>query len=278
MSTADHSRTNATNDTSLTTGDESHTPVAVVVGAGRGIGRAVALRLADEGYAVVAAARSSDELDVLAAEFAAAAHAIDCHVLNIAEHAEVGDFIRTVVASHARIDVLVNSAGISYVAPVALADPERAQAVLDVNLTGAFLISRAVVRVMMRQHHGRIVHIGSISADIGAAYNAIYAASKAGVAGLVRSLALEVASLGITVNGVQPGTVHTELFEQTHGARAKIKGISLEEQVAVMESDNPQQRLVTPEDIAGAVAFLVGPDAASVNGQMLSVDGGRSIA
>jgi len=256
----------------------SASKIALVTGGSRGIGYAVCKRLSDDGYTIVAAARTMDELDALQAEFQALGREIVCHGFDISDAVAVEQLVSQTQAQFGRIDAVVNSAGISYVAPVALAKLDRCEAVLQVNLMGAFMISKAAVRVMTRQRHGRIVHIGSISGTIGAAYNAIYAASKAGVAGLVKSLALEVGSLGITVNAVQPGTVHTDLFEQTHGARAKIRGISLDEQKRIMEEDNPQKRLVMPEEIAAAVAYLVSDGAASVNGHLLSVDGGRSIA
>ncbi len=252
--------------------------VALVAGGGRGIGYAICERLAADGYIIVAAARTLDELDQLKTEFQSQGLTASCYEFDIADAQSVDNLLKQVMAEHGRIDVMVNSAGTSYVAPVALSNLEKCQAVIQVNLMGAFIISRAVVRIMIRQKHGRIVHIGSISGTIGAAYNAIYAASKAGVAGLVKSLALEVAPLGVTVNAVQPGTVHTELFEQTHGARAKLKGITLEEQKKEMEADNPINRLVQPSEIAGAVAYLVSDDAAAVNGHLLTVDGGRSVS
>jgi len=220
----------------------------------------------------------SSPLQRVLSEFEGNGITVSCYEFDIADAASVDAMVKAVMKEYGRIDVLVNSAGTSYVAPVALSNIEKCQAVVQVNLMGAFIISRAVVRIMIRQKYGRIVHIGSISGTIGAAYNAIYAASKGGVAGLVKSLALEVAPLGVTVNAVQPGTVHTELFEQTHGARAKVKGITLEEQKKEMEEDSPLNRLVQPSEIAGAVAYLVSEEAAAVNGHLLTVDGGRSIA
>lgn len=252
--------------------------VALVAGGGRGIGQAICQRLSTDGYHIVAAARTREELDRLESELRADGRSVDCHAFDIADAHSVDALVKQIIKESGRIDVMVNSAGTSYVAPIALANLEKCQQVIQVNLMGAYILSRAVLRVMIRQKSGRIVHIGSISGSIGAAYNAIYAASKAGVAGLVKSMALEVAPLGITVNAVQPGTVHTELFEQTHGARAKLKGITLEQQKAEMERDNPMHRLVSTHEIADAVAYLVGDGAASVNGHLLTVDGGRSIA
>lgn len=258
----------------------SSTPlrVALIAGGSGGIGYAVCHDLADAGYQIIAAARSGDELSDLAESFAIKGRVITCLNFDMANAESINRMVKTAHELHGQLDAVVNSAGISYIAPVALANLDRCQEVLQVNLMGAYTLSKAAVRIMTRQRHGRIVHIGSISGTIGAAYNAIYAASKAGVAGLVKSLALEVASLGITVNAVQPGTVHTRLFEQTHGARAKLKGISIEEQRMLMEADSPQKRLVTVEDISASVCFLLSDGAQSINGHLLNVDGGRSIS
>lgn len=257
---------------------EKTKPVALVTGGSRGIGYAICHDLSEAGYTIVAAARTSEELADLSNSFQTLGKEICCLQFDMADADSINKLVKTAHDTHGRLDVVVNSAGISYVAPVALANLERCEEVLQVNLMGAFTLSKAAVRIMTRQRSGRIVHIGSISGTIGAAYNAIYAASKAGVAGLVKSLALEVASLGITVNAVQPGTVHTSLFEQTHGARAKLKGISIDEQRTMMEEDNPQKRLVTVNDISAAVCFLVSDGAASINGHLLNVDGGRSVS
>ena len=252
--------------------------VALVVGGGRGIGRAVCERLAADGCTVAVAGRTLAALEAVRDGLRDAGHEATCHELDLADLASVEPAVKGVVTEHGRVDVLVNAAGISYVAPVALSNLDRCEEVLRVNLLGAFALSRAAVRPMIRQKAGRIVHVGSISGDVGAPYNAIYAASKAGLGGLVRSLALEVAALGITVNAVQPGTVRTELFEATHGARAKLKGITLEAQERAMEADSPQRRLVRPDEVAAAVSYLAGDGAAAVNGHLLDVDGGRSVA
>jgi len=252
--------------------------LALVVGGSRGIGLAISQKLSDEGYAIAIAARSLEARESAQSTFEKQGRSIACFELDISDALAVDKVLKQVHAEFGRLDVVVNAAGISYVAPVALANIERCQEVLQINLMGAFMLSRSAVRLMTRQRYGRIIHIGSIAGSIGASYNAIYAASKAGIGGLVKSLALEVASVGITVNAVQPGTVHTELFEQTHGARARLKGISLEEQKTRMEQDSPQKRLISPDEVAAAVAYLVSDSASGVNGHLLNVDGGRSVA
>ncbi len=256
--------------------DES-TKVALVTGGSRGVGLTICNQLNASGYQVIAASRSPIEARALSDANSNGKHNLKWLECDIADPTSIDNLFKRLKDEYGKIDAVVNSAGINYPAPVALANIERCQNVIQVNLMGAFLLSKAAVRVMTRQRYGRIVHIGSISGTIGRPNNAIYAASKAGVAGMVKSLALEVASLGITVNAVQPGTIHTELFEDTHGAQAKLKGISIEQQKSLIEQEYPQKRLVKSEEVAAAVAFLLSDGAASVTGHLLNVDGGRSI-
>ena len=250
--------------------------VALVVGAGRGIGRAVAERLAREGHVIIVAARSAAEVQVAAEAICRAGGRADARTLDITDPALTDRAVQDIREAHGGLDILVNSAGMSYIAPVPFADPARWREVLEVNLLGAFIISRAVVRRMVGAHWGRIVHIGSIAARLGAPYNAIYAASKAGVEALVRSLALEVAPAGVTVNAVAPGYVRTQLFAYTQGERAKLKGVPLEHHEEDLLAEMPTRRLVEPAEVAAAVAYLVSEEAGSVTGHVLNVDGGRT--
>lgn len=256
---------------------DSEQKVAFIAGGGRGIGRATCFKLAEQGYKLAVAARTESELEEVVDTITLQGGLVAPYAFDIADDKAVNAAVKDIVNQYGRIDVLVNSAGTSYIGPVVMSNIAKCEEVLRVNLLGAMIISKAVLRPMIRQRSGRIVHIGSISGQIGAPYNAIYAASKAGLAGLAKSIALEVAAMNITCNIVQPGTVRTELFNQTHGARAKIKGISLEEQEQDLINENPQKRLVIPDEIAAAVSYLISENAASVNGLQLTVDGGRSI-
>jgi 3-oxoacyl-[acyl-carrier protein] reductase len=250
--------------------------VALVTGGGRGIGRGIAERLAAEGHTVIVAARSEAEVEATAQAICATGGSAQGRVLDVTDAPAVEALVREIVTAHGRLEILVNSAGTSYIAPLVLADPDRARAVLETNLLGAWIVSQAVVRSMMAARWGRIIHVGSISAEVGAPFAAIYAASKGGVHALVRSLALELAHAGITVNVVSPGYVHTQLFDHTQGRRADLKGVSREQHEADLLAEVPTGRFVEASDVAAAVAYLASEEARSVTGQVLTVDGGRT--
>lgn len=250
--------------------------VCLVAGGTGDIGKTICSRLLDDGYTVVLAGQTADQVDDACADLEAPNAHLHGVVIDVRDEASCSSAVAEVMEKFGRLDCLVNCAGISYIAPLLLGKLEKWRDVLEVNTLGAFVVTRAVLRPMIKARFGRIIHIGSISAEVGAPYNAIYAASKAGVAGLVRSFALEVAAVGITVNAVQPGYVKTKLFAQTQGARARIKGVTIEEHEQDLIRDTPTRKLVTPKDVASAVACLVSDDSASITGQTINVDGGRT--
>jgi len=250
--------------------------VCLVVGGTGDIGLAICQQLVQSGFTVVVAGLTDEQTEAACEELLAEGASVDRVIVDVTDPASCKAAISTVADRHGRLDCLVNCAGVSYIAPILLGKIDEWRKVLEVNTLGAFSISQAALRPMVKQRYGRIVHIGSISSEVGAPYNAIYAASKAGIAGLVRSLALEVAAVGITVNAVQPGYVKTKLFAQTQGARAKIKGVSLEQQEEDLVRDTPTRRLVTPEDVASLVDYLANESSQSITGQMINVDGGRT--
>lgn len=247
----------------------------LVVGGTGDIGGAICEDLLAAGYRVIVSGITLEQATRSCKSFGNT-HATPIQ-LDVTDEESCATAVRMVVDEFGGLDCMVNCAGVSYISPVLLGKVADWRRVLEVNTLGAFTISKAVLRPMVRARYGRIVHIGSISADVGASYNAIYAASKAGVAGLVRSLALEVAANGITVNAVQPGYVKTKLFAETQGSRARIKGVTLDQHEKDLIADTPTRRLVTPGDVATLVSFLIDERSQSITGQCVNVDGGRSV-
>jgi 3-oxoacyl-[acyl-carrier protein] reductase len=236
--------------------------VAIVTGASRGIGRAIAARLAAQGAHVVAAARGENARAVADGITAEGGRA-DAVALDVTEPGAGEDIVRSTLERLGRIDILVNNAGIARDQLLLRMKREDWDAVLATNLTGAFALTQAVLKPMIRQRSGRIVCISSVVGQSGNAGQANYAASKAGVIGFAKAVALEVASRGITVNVVAPGLVETDMTRAiTDSARDE------------WASKIPLRRLGTPDDIASAVCFLASDEASYITGQVLAVNGG----
>jgi 3-oxoacyl-[acyl-carrier protein] reductase len=236
--------------------------VALVTGASRGIGRAIALRLAAQGATVIAGARGTNAQSV-ADEIVASGGRATAVALDITETASVEAAVAATLAAHQRVDILVNNAGITKDQLMLRMKRDDWDAVLNTNLTGAYTCVQAVLKTMVKQRAGRIINITSVVGQSGNAGQVNYAASKAGLIGLTKAQALEVASRGITVNAVAPGLIVTDM----------TKGISEgahEEWAAKI----PLKRLGTPDDIASAVTFLASDEASYITGQVLAVNGG----
>ena len=236
--------------------------IAIVTGASRGIGRGIAIRLAKQGAHVVAAARGDNARGTVD-EIVAAGGKAEHIALEITDGAAVEAAVAGVIQRHGRVDILVNNAGITKDQLMLRLKREDWDAVIQTNLTATFVLTQLVLKQMIRQRSGRIVSISSVVGQSGNAGQANYAASKAGLIGFSKAVALEVASRGITVNVVAPGLIETDM--------TKAMTESAHEQWV---SKIPLKRLGTSDDIATAVCFLASDEASYITGQVLAVNGG----
>lgn len=238
---------------------------ALVTGASRGIGRAIALRLAEDGANVaVIYAGSADKAEAVVNEITALGVNAKAYRCNVADSAAVNETVKAVTNDLGKIDILVNNAGITRDGLMLRMKDEDFDAVLDTNLKGVFNMIRACYSGFIRKKSGRIINISSVSGIMGNAGQANYSASKAGVIGLTKSVARELASRGITCNAVAPGFIQTDMTENLGDNNPLLNGI-------------PLGRMGKPEDIAAAVAFLASDSAAYITGEVLKVDGGLAI-
>lgn len=236
---------------------------ALITGASRGIGRACALALASAGTRVALAARNLEQLEVLAGEIRSAGHEAFTVPVNLADADSIKEATAKVAKEFGRVDILVNNAGITKDVLALRMKKEDWDTVLTTNLTGAFLMSQQVLQGMMRERWGRIINISSVVGEMGNAGQSNYAASKAGLVGLTKSLAQEMGSRNITVNAVAPGFIETDM---THGLSQELKDKML--------ANIPLRRIGAAEDVAGAVVFLAGDAASYITGHVLNVNGG----
>lgn len=237
--------------------------VALVTGASQGIGRAVALALAQQGATVALAARNEAKLAEVATEIASAGGTASAFVLDLSSEDSIKECAKAVIARLGKVDILVNNAGITRDILSLRMKRKDWDDVLTTNLTGAFLMTQACMGSMLKTRWGRVINITSVVGETGQAGQANYAASKAGLIGLTKSLARELASRTITVNAVAPGYIETAMT-----------AVLNDEQRTAMTSQIPLQRAGTDRDIAAAVAFLASEEAGYITGHTLDVNGG----
>ena len=237
--------------------------IAVVTGAGRGIGRAIALKFAGAGADIVCLSRTQENSEKVANEVRALGRKAWAFAVDVSDSTAVATAAEKILADCGKIDILVNNAGVTRDGLLMRMSDEDWDAVLDTNLKGAFLLTKAFFRIFAKQRAGRIINISSVIGLIGNPGQANYAASKAGLIGFTQSVARELASRGVTVNAIAPGFIETDM---TAELSAELKANILKQ--------IPMGRFGVSEDIADAALFLASPQARYVTGQVLTVDGG----
>jgi 3-oxoacyl-[acyl-carrier protein] reductase len=237
--------------------------IAVVTGAGRGIGRAIALKFAAEGADLVCVSRTAENSEKVAAEVRGLGRKAWAHAVDVADATAVAGAAEQILAEAGRVDILVNNAGVTRDGLLMRMSEADWDAVLDTNLKGAFLFTKAFTRAFIKQRSGRILNIASVIGLIGNAGQCNYAASKAALIGFTKSVARELASRGITANALAPGFIETDM---TAGLSEQLR--------ADLLKTIPLNSLGQPEDIAQAAVFLASPAARYITGQVLTVDGG----
>ncbi len=248
--------------------------VVVITGAANGIGEAGAIRFAEEGANIACLDLAADLNAAVAAEcreLGVEALALKC---NVTDKDNIAANIQTIMDKWGQIDILVASAGIYTGTPLAEVPLEQWQRTIDINLTGSFLINQAVAPILMAQKSGSIINISSMAGKTSWPASAEYSASKSGVIGLTRSVAMEMAPFGPTANAVCPGNTLTEMVKNVAKKVGALDGMTGEEWLEMRAQDCPMNRMAEPWEIAGVVAFLASPDARYLTGQAIEVDGG----
>jgi 3-hydroxybutyrate dehydrogenase len=248
---------------------------AVITGGGRGVGAAVAARLARAGARVLVAARTAAQVDAVAARLRDAGHTAYAAAFDISDAASVERLAAQAVDRLGHVDVLVNNAGVAMAAPLARTTLEDWNRLLAVNATGAFLCTKAFLPAMLERGWGRIVNVASIAGLRGDRYISAYAASKHALVGLTTAVAAEAAAHGVTANAVCPGYLATDMTRETIARIATTTGRTEQEALDALLRSTPQRRLIEADEVAAAVAYLCSDAALGINGTTLVIDGGE---
>jgi 3-hydroxybutyrate dehydrogenase len=241
-----------------------------------GIGLGIAKAFAAQGARVMLnGLGSAEEIEAAKAEVAAFGHGVSFHPADLTKADQIADMVNKTVAEFGRIDIVVNNAGIQHVAPLDEFPPEKWELIIQLNLIAAFHVSRLTVPLMKKQGWGRIINIASAHALVASPFKTAYVAAKHGLAGLTKSLALELAQQNITVNAICPGYVKTQLVENQIADTAKARNMT-EEQVVkdVLLAAQPTKKFTTIEQVAALAVFLSGPAADNITGSLQAIDGG----
>ena len=236
---------------------------ALITGGAQGIGKAIARRFISQGAVVALCDINLEAAEAAAEELSVSEGAAKAFLMNVADETSVADAVTKAAAELGKIDILINNAGITRDTLMLRMKSDDWKAVIDINLTGVFYVSKSVVKLMVKARSGRIINISSVVGLIGNVGQVNYSAAKAGLLGLTKTMAREFASRSITVNAIAPGFIKTEMTERLS-----------EETKQVFMSSVPLKRPGLPEDVAAAAAFLASDDASYITGQVLCVDGG----
>ena len=248
---------------------------ALITGAGRGIGASIARQLAAHGAKLTLVGRTASTVEAMSAELAAAGAQVFYATADVSQRESLDAAFGAARGAHGAVDILVNNAGQAASSPISKRDDKLWNDMLAVNLSGTYYGIQAALPDMLKNNFGRIVNIASTAGMTGYAYVAAYCAAKHGVVGLTRAVAREVATRNVTVNAVCPGYTDTDIVREAATKISKVTGRTTDEAVQIMAKTNPQARLVKPEEVANAVAWLCLPGSDAVTGQSIIVAGGE---